>query len=170
MAAPDLIGPIMGTLLTCAQDALNSYSRPVGLVSLVPGGEVAWDNCCDDGGQLYVRLVEMYPSGRPFPNADGQAACAPVMLAARLAVGVIRCAHTVDDNGVPPSAAELTADALSMTADASILLEALKCCFPTSDSHIMKSLIGRWEPKGPSGGCAGGEWAVTVGFGTCNCP
>lgn len=167
---PDRLGPLMGDLLDCAEAALVRYGVPTSLVHLAPGAEVAWDNCCEGGGQLYVRAIQMFPSGNPFPQIDGSARnCDPYMLAARVAVGVIRCAHTVTDEGLAPTAAQMTGDTLAMTRDAAILHEAVRCCFKDTPG-LLKVLMESWQPLGPLGGCAGGEWPLIIGLPVCPCP
>lgn len=155
----DLLGPVMQAVLTCARDQLIADGRDVGLASLIPGGEVAWDNCdCD--GQLYVRALQINPQGQQ-PN------CPPTHNSVPLAVGVVRCAHTITDSGSFPTAAQMTEDTLNTTQDAFTLLSALVCC---DISGIMKPpTIGAWTPFGALGGCAGGEWQFTVTLGTCDC-
>lgn len=166
LSCVDLISPTMQALLDCAEDALDDCGRPVGRAFFAPGANVAYDDCCD--GQLWVRLVNVFPSGRPFPAADSTQPCGILVLAAQLAVGVVRCAHTIDDNGNPPTPDELTGDALGMTLDASILLSAIQCCkLPTPADQLIR--VGTWTPLGVEGGCAGGEWSLTAGLKTCGC-
>jgi hypothetical protein len=172
---PDIIGQIMGEVLTCAEDALHAKDRDCGRVLLVPGALPAWDECCD--GFLFVRLITMFPTmgqGVPFPNPDTRPGnCKPVMMASQLGVGVLRCASVIDDNGTAPPAATLTAEALGMTADASILLSAIKCCVADmvddEESWVEQVVLGSWLPQGPDGGCVGGEWTLTVAHGSCGC-
>jgi hypothetical protein len=173
---PDIIGQIMAEVLTCAEDTLSDGRRPCDRVLLVPGELPAWDACCE--GFLYVRLITMYPTAggpnSPFPNQDTRPGnCKPTMMASQLGIGVLRCASTIDDNGVAPSAEVLTAEARGMTADASLVLAAIKCCVADivtgTDSLVEQALLGSWFPAGPEGGCAGGEWTLTVAHGTCGC-
>lgn len=169
MPSRDVIGPVMEDLLACAQAALSDVDREPGRSSLVPGGAVAWDNCCEGGGQLWVRLVEMYPTG-PFPGRDTSTRCQPVMWGVRVAVGVLRCTPTVDDNGNAPTEAALTGDALGMTLDAAALRDAILCCFVNTSRNVQTWALENWLPQGPQGGCAGGEWTIVLGVGTCDCP
>ncbi len=165
----DLLRDPLLDLLLCAETALDDCGRPVDLVTIAPGQSVAWDNCCEDGGQLYVRVVEVFPTGgttAAFPSIDTQQQCGVSMLAAQIAVGVIRCAHTIDDDGNPPSAAEMTADALGTTADMTILLDAIQCCFGPQQKHFK---VSNWTPQGVRGGCVGGEWNLYVAVGPCAC-
>jgi hypothetical protein len=172
---PDVIGQIMVAVLACAEQALTAADRPAGRVLIAPGGPPAWDECCD--GFLYVRLVTMFPTagGAPFPQQDTRPGnCKPALIASTLALGVLRCASVVSDEGKAPTPEVLTAEALGVTADASILLQAIKCCVAEmaqdQDSLVEQSLLGAWSPAGPDGGCVGGEWQLTVGHGTCGCP
>lgn len=171
----DLVGPTLEQILACAKAALDDAGTPVGLAFVAPGSQVAHDNCCEGGGQLWVRLIQLYPTagsrGPAFPQNDTAQLCGVNALAARIGVGVVRCAHTLDDDGTPPSGEDMTGDALAITQDASTLLQALLCCVPTIPSQKGKppAKIGVWTPQGPSGGCAGGEWELTVALGTCSC-
>jgi hypothetical protein len=95
------------------------------------------------------------------------------MMASVIGLGTLRCASTVDDNGKAPTPAVLTEEALGVTRDASILLEAIKCCVAPmvddQESLVTQLVIGSWLPAGPDGGCVGGEWQLTVGHGSCGC-
>lgn len=167
---PDLLGPTMGALLDCAEDALIENGRPAALVHLVPGLQVAWDNCCEGEGQLWVRVLQVYPTGgpaAPFPQQDVGQSCGVAHLAAVLGVGVVRCVHTLDDQGDPPTGQEMTGDALGMTADMAILLGAIECCFIADRRPTPR--VGVWTPQGAQGGCGGGEWQLTVGVSACGC-
>lgn len=173
MTYPDVIGPLMSAILDCADTQLTANGRECDRVLLAPGVEPAYDECCD--GFLYVRLTSMFPSGNPFPQQDTRPGnCKPTLIASTLAIGVLRCAAVVQDGGAVPTAEELTAETLGMTADASILLEAIKCCIvPLTDdttSDAVVATIGTWNPLGPDGGCVGGEWTITIGHGSCGCP
>jgi hypothetical protein len=172
MTSPDLIGPIMAAILDCASQALADNDRPCDRVLLAPGAEVAWDECCD--GFLYVRLISMFGSGNPFPNQDTRpGGCKPTMIASTLGIGVGRCASTQDDDGIAPPVDTLTAEALGVVADASIILDAIKCCVAPltddPDSNVLATSLGAWSPSGPQGGCVGGEWSLVVGHGACPC-
>lgn len=167
----DLLGPLMARLLECADDALTSCGDPTGLVHLAPGAEVAYDNCCEGEGQLWVRAVNVFPTGGPrvpFPQVDAQQQCGVSALGVRLGVGVIRCAHTLDDGAEPPTAEEMTSDALQTTSDMQILLGAIRCCF-TEQVNGPAPKIEQWLPTGPRGGCVGGEWTLIVPLDVCGC-
>jgi hypothetical protein len=160
--AVDVFFPALEKLLDCARQAVSPLP---GRVLVVPGAAVAWDDCCD--GQLWTRLVTVLPQGA----ANGQITqpCGVLLWQAVLGVGVLRCAATVDDNGVAPSPAVLSAEANQMTADASALNEAIHCCFAPLPEYERRVRIVRWDPLGPDGGCVGGEWQITVLLDNCRC-
>lgn len=156
-----LIGYLDG-ILEHSRVALRDQGTVPGLVHLSPGAEVAWDNCCEGGGQLYVRVVQQYPSGRPFPSQDLSAnSCSPLMRVALCAVGVIRCAHTLDSDGRPPTAAEMTGDTKATLRDAEALWDTLVC---EVKPEVPGLIVGAWTPLGPQGGCVGGEWQFYLGW------
>ena len=162
----------MAGMLTCLTDALEANDAPVAHTALWWGPEVVHDDCCD--GMAYVRLAQVYPTAGQnsgaFPGQDTtHRNCGINALSARLAVGVIRCAAKVDNQGNPPSAATITAETTQMTLDTSIALEAIMCCLP-GVAGVQASMIDVWNPTNPDGGCVGGEWQVRVMVGHCGCP
>lgn len=162
MGCLDPLGAIMQGVLDCARDSLTDCGRPVGSAFLAPGEEVAHDDCCEDSGQLAARLVEIVPVPPPGPN------CGQGMARAVLGVSVIRCAHTLDGRGEPPTPSQMTGDALSMTGDAQAVLDAMACCARLV-SGVQRLEVIRFDPIGPLGGCAGGEWQVRVLYDPCLC-
>lgn len=165
-------GPILAQILTAANAALTDSGAPPGRVELVPGQRPAWDDCCE--GQLYLRVVEIYPSvgtgqTAPFPAIDTQqrgAGCGIRLLAFHLALGVIRCAAVVNDDGTPPTPGEVTADGLEAMADMSVLLDVLTCDVPGM-TGVMKMKLDKWTPQGVNGGCHGGEWSFYIAVDPC---
>lgn len=165
VAGNDPFSQILERALACADAAL---SPPVARAALYPGGQVAWDNC-DCGGQVWVRLISLVPSGNPINNQGRNLTtpCGVLMWTATIGVGVLRCAATVDDVGNAPTAAQLTADTVQMTTDLADLSAALQCCVAP---QLNKLSMVRWDPLGPDGGCVGGEWQVTALVDNCRCP
>lgn len=158
----DLLAPLLAQALACADAALEPQA---GRAALYPGGQVAWDDCCE--GQVWVRLISLVPSGNPINTRNQSTPCGVVLWTVTLGVGALRCAAVVDELGQAPSPTALTANTNQMTADASALSEALQCCLaPTVNKLIML----RWDPLGPDGACVGGEWQVTVLLDNCRCP
>lgn len=168
--------PILTSILSAASSALNEAGVPASLVHLAPGTTPAWDNCCEGGGQLWLRVVEVYPTsgGRgSFPAIDTQqqgvaGGCGIHLLAVHLALGVMRCAHTVNDQGVPPTGPEMTSDALATLTDLSVLLDVIGCEVPDVVG-VQSAKVDRWNPQGVLGGCAGGEWGFFVAVDPCLC-
>lgn len=153
--AIDLLGPILDQYLECA---VESLTVPVTRALVQVGSEVAHDDCC--GGQVWVRVLSINPV---YPGT-APANCAPIYYNVILAMGIVRCAATVDDNGVAPSAATITAEAHQMTQDMHDLMQAIQCCPPKP-----MPVMGGWSPTGPLGGCAGGEWTFTIKMDNCGC-
>lgn len=132
-------------LLTASWDALDH--KP-GRSILQPGMSVAWDDCCD--GQLWVRINSASPV---YQNGSG---CS-VAMDVTYSVGLVRCVAVLDDRGRAPRPERITEDGLAAIDDMCTLystLDNLKL------GHRLN--IGNWTPLGPNGGCAGGEWAVTI--------
>jgi hypothetical protein len=156
--AVNLVQPHLDYALACASTALAA--NPPGRAFVAPGQEVAWDDCCD--GQLHVRLISLGPDNAlQTRKASGQP-CGPEFWIATIGLGIVRCAHTVDDEGNAPTPGQISSDANDMTGDLTALLDAITCCIrPTS--------ITGWTPVGPLGGCHGGEWVYTVRIPACDC-
>lgn len=131
---------------------------------LAPGAEVAWDDCCSDdgdgGGQLWVRVVNINPS-LPFPRTDNEQKCGVTFVAATLGVGTVRCAHTLDDQGNPPTGDQMTGDTNRLMDDMEDIFSGIV------DNYEWHHKVGAYQPVGPDGGCAGGEWLVTVRVKPC---
>lgn len=140
------------------QRATAALSPTPGRSQVVPGMEVAWDDCC---GQLSVRVLTVTPRYGKV-NASG-AFCAVYDWTVQLGVGIVRCVSTVDDRGNAPTAAKLTAEAAQMVADMAAIQNALLCTdLGAVTDAVVQVQLGEWTPSGPNGGCAGGEWAVTL--------
>lgn len=151
----DTLGPALESLLETAKTALEDCDRPAGLVSLAPGNNVAWDNCCEcDGGQLWVRVVSALP--RPQPSQP----CDITDVQVRLGLGVVRCMHGLSDEGFP-TVEQMTGDTLAMTQDADILLWAIRDWELTRFVIPKSLLVEQGLPQGPSGFCGGWEWTLS---------
>jgi hypothetical protein len=160
----DTLGPAMQSLLDDADALLTECGRPTNLVSIVPGNNVAWDNCCGDdgvGGQLWVRTISI------LPQPQGAQPCDITYLQVRLGLGTIRCMAGLKDDGGLPTATELEADALNMTRDADTLLRAIRDWDGTTDPQtvVLKTLrVEQGVPLGPTGYCGGWEWTLAFGL------
>lgn len=167
------LAPVLNSILSAAASALNDAGAGAGLVHLAPGSSVAWDNCCEGGGQLWLRVLEIYPTAglsSPFPSRDSSqpGGCGVVQLAVHLGLGIVRCTPTLDDHGNPPSGEAMTGSALEMVDDMRVLLEVVACAVKTLPG-VANAKVGRWVPQGPDGGCAGGEWTFHIAYDPCTC-
>jgi hypothetical protein len=166
--AVDLVTPVMAAL----RDNLRRYLQvSVGRLYISPGLDVAWDDCCN--GQAWVRLVSMAPFYGDTRRGAAQR-CGPDGMVLTMAVGALRCAAVLDDNGTPPSVTQLNNDAAAVGRDAADLLAAITCFDPEAvglGNVILKPLlVERWDPLGPDGVCVGGEWLLNTTVGACPCP
>lgn len=165
--------PILHGILSAASSALETAGVPTGRVELTPGTLPAWDDCC--AGQLYLRVKEMFPSA-PFPQFDqaqrgaAGALCAINLLDVYVGLGVIRCAHAVDEDGNAPTPTEVSEDGDEMVDDAMLLLNVILCDLK-SIRGIQQVKLDRWVPQGVNGGCHGGEWGIHLAVDPCvTCP
>ena len=152
--APNPLLDRMKQILSIAQGALETDAP--GRVHLMPGASPVWDDCCEEGGQVWVRVINIVPMAGKVPT------CPVLGWRATLGVGTIRCAHVLDDDGNPPTPEEMTQDTERMTQDLANLGRALLC-----EAGI--SSVVNWLPAGPDGGCVGGEWTVTITYDWCGC-
>lgn len=159
--ATDRLGPILAAMLSCAE---NHLSEPVGRVVIMPGNTVVYDDCCE--GQLWARIISIVgASGLARPAMQP---CLP-LYQVRVGLGVVRCAHTVNDQGRPPTPAEMAADAFQTFRDRADLVEAIVCCI--DDLAEVETLrIEDWLPSGADT-CVGGEITITFNHVLCTpCP
>lgn len=128
-------------------------------VLLAPGALVAHDDCCD--GQVWSRLVNLGPlPGNDPTRRPGAHPCALPEFLLTAELGIVRCAATVNDQGVAPSPAQITRDGEQSIDDMSALLGVLRC------TDGLRSLL-TWTPTGPEGGCHGGYWTYTMRVSNC---
>ncbi|GIE28984.1 hypothetical protein Ait01nite_020290 [Actinoplanes italicus] len=150
----------------------GAVGGPPATVAVVPGRDVAIDDCC--AGLAWVRIVRVFPSDPgEFPNARTAAVTADGCLgglywAVELGVGSARCAPSEDDAGVPPTGAELEASAFALADDAGRIRRAVLCGLPGLE-EVDEVAIGEQTNVGPSGGCVGQELLVTVLTRACVC-
>lgn len=76
-------------------------------------------------------------------------------------VRILRCWPTLDDDGEPPAAEEITAAAVPLMLDAGLLLQAM-FAFAASDPSNAAMTVGEVAPLGPLGGLAGYATVVTI--------
>ena len=167
------VQPILTSILSTAASALNEAEDAPAVVHLAPGREAAFDNCCEDGGQLYLRVIDIYPTAGAgsagFPQPDLMqrgAGCGIGTLALRLGLGLLRCAATLDDQGRPPAPERLGDEVGQAMSDMGTLLTVLACEVRTLPG-VHKVKVDRWSPLGVSGGCHGGEWTFYLAVDPC---
>jgi hypothetical protein len=156
--ATDFLGPILARYVEAAIPVLDP---PVGrVVYVAPGLEVAWDDCCD--GQLHARVIQLVPHTSSSTRPAAGPPCGVEYWIATIALGVIRCAHSLNDDGSAPTDAEVSSDGQQMLADMAELQQVVLCSPDTWQ-------VLQWLPAGPLGGCHGGEWTFQVKVPTCGC-
>lgn len=135
--------------------------------SCVLAGEVVWDECCEAGGQLWVRITRVYPAS-DFPLQDVDASNCWGAYAADLEVGILRCAPTDE-----PTCEDLELSAHQTYEEGNVLRRAVLCYLRglTRDytSGIENVLIGELTVLGPEGGCIGSLLVATIGLDDCHC-
>lgn len=155
------------TLKQCLVDALATTSGglPERICVPVPG-QIADDAC--DCGQLALTVNRTYGS-RGFPIEGGdvpEADCGQPYIVADITVSIKRCAPNPDDNGNPPTCADLAEAARILEEDRYVVRHAVVCCLKTmrDQDQIAEFQVGTQPTVGPEGGCVGSELALLVGF------
>lgn len=154
-----MIGPILKRYVDAAVAALNP--TPGRIIEVAPGAEVAWDQC-DCNGQIWSRVIDMTPHLSSEIRGVAGPKCGVDYWIVQVALGVIRCAASMDEDGTPPSAREVSADGYQMLADMQVLQQVVLCSPDTWQ-------VRQWTPSGPLGGCHGGEFVFTIRVNTCGC-
>lgn len=144
------------------QQVHGGFSVKPKFAFLAPGTSAAWDDCC--AGRLWVRVVGVDADERPAGRTRAAAMCKVTEWRVRLEVAVIRCVATINDQGVPPSARQMGEDEAMLLRDMGEMQAALQDAELPRDSWLT---LGSWSPLGPDGGCAGGQWIVTVTLPDC---
>ncbi|SCG15529.1 hypothetical protein GA0070610_1763 [Micromonospora echinofusca] len=170
--ADDVAWPVAVRLRELIGAALaDALGGAPAVCAVVPGRDVAIDSCCE--GQAWVRIVRTYPvlagefpNGRGTPLDDG--ADPGAFWAVELGAGTARCAPTPDDQGFPPTAAELERSAAELADDAGRIRRAVLCELRKVPA-VDEVWIGEQSSVGPSGGCVGQEVLVAVQTNVCVC-
>lgn len=87
-------------------------------------------------------------------GTSGKGAGAAPLPRVELILRIMRCVATIDDDGVPPTAAQITADALRVLEDPAQLVDALYAWAASEPPHLTVD-FGPIEPIGPEGGLVG---------------
>lgn len=129
---------------------------------VVPGA-IAWDAC--DCGLLAVSVGQIYPTEQfPNPALVNVGGCDAPWEAAEIIMQVVRCTPTHDDQGNPPTVAELDTSAQEILRDAYRMMRAVSTtlCQMNRDREISDFVMRANTPQGPSGACGGNELRAVV--------
>lgn len=163
--------PLAEALAQCLCRLLEDEA-PVRCCCVLPGAEVAWDDCTCDGrrdGMAWVRIVQDYQTAefpRPYNGHTGPCGGAYDGWAIILELGVLRCAPTVNERGRLPRCDQQHAAARRAQADKHIMRRAVACCGWAGERDVIEN---GWQALGPEGGCHGGILTVTVNQQACIC-
>lgn len=144
-----------------------------GRVCLSVPGAIAWDGC--DCGQLALTVNRIYGS-RTFPTeaqeTGDEQTCGLPLAVADVTVSILRCVAGPDDQGNPPTCAQLFADAQKWHADTYAVRHAAACCLRdmVENKTIVEWRMGATIAAGPEGLCAGSTTQLLVGLDACMCP
>ncbi len=141
----ELRDAVLGNLTTAGG------KTPKRVITAVPGTQIVWDDCCD--GLLGIRMAGMRPRLNDTARANLRMPCSILYWDVDLEVSLLRCAAVVNDAGVAPSAAVLSAEGQSNLTDLRAVLQAVK-------NHPLAYSVSPVQPQGPQGGCGG--WAITT--------
>lgn len=164
MAVLDLFS-LAGQVSDCVCAALRAERADgiswEGTCCVWPGAAVAFESCCEDGGQAWVVVQSADPT-TTFPQADptGLSGCRSMhTLAVKMEVGVLRCvcADDCDCDAKEESAA-------AVLSDLQAVLTGLQCCFGDGNGPCSGSdwRLLNFSLIGPDGGCAGSRFAIVV--------
>lgn len=133
-----------------------------GAAAVVDRGLDEGEDCC---GQLWVRLVNLYPSSA-FPEPDGGVHREHLSWAVVIELGLVRPApivREVNGQAVLPTATEEQDAAAVALVDGAVLREALLNRYR---EHIgdedVAVVLGAFTPFGPDGGVVGGVLTATI--------
>lgn len=93
--------------------------------------------------------------------SPGKGVASATLASATYLLRLMRCVATIDDDGHPPTAAQITADGLRVMADSGQLLDAVYA-WAESEPHNLTVDPGPVEPLGPEGGFAGHTIRITL--------
>ena len=132
------------------------------------GAQVAWDHC--ECGQLTVHIGTSYPVDQ-FPaikTAGPFRGCSSKFQVVEFVITVLRCVPTSEDDGDPPTGAQLSDAAYVEHVDRWCLQRGVRCCFPPTDPRKLDlMLVGEHLPVGGEGMCSGSELHVLVALPNC---
>lgn len=85
------------------------------------------------------------------------------MRAVELSVWIVRCVSVVKDDGTPPEAAQLDAEAAEIAMDPIRVLDAILASYQAGDlGHLWGLAFLDWRAVAPQGGVAGGQQRLRI--------
>ena len=162
--SPVAVAEVMLNRALAALEACAT-SEPI-VESYVVIGELAWDECC---GVLAAAPLRTFKSATfPQPVAD-VTSCDSSTLCVDIAIILLRCAPTIDENGNLPSVEDMSAAFSAASMDAAVVFNA-----------VVGDLPEGWERanveqtfQGAEGGCIAIDTRLTIGLPQttwCACP
>lgn len=159
MGAASDLQDLAEDVLAAAGQILQAETAPA-LRSFVAHGPPALD-CCDQLA-VHVATIGEAPTTGPTVLSPGLRHTSGRVNLTTLIVTISRCHPVLDADGQPPKAAELTAAAALLNADAWALWNGLyrmrDQLFAACDLVFFDGMV----PLPPQGGCAG--WALQIRF------
>lgn len=144
---------------------------PVRQCLLVPGLDVAWDNC--QCGQFAQVLISSYTTNAPFDGGSTLIqSCGASYRAITVASSIVRCVSTMNDNGEPPACSAYLTDAVSDVYDREAVRTGITCFLQNllDAGGIEYYNVGAQTPLGELGGCAGSVLTWSAAFiNACPC-
>ncbi|WP_395160404.1 hypothetical protein [Ilumatobacter sp.] len=119
-------------------------------------GDLVWDECCGVLAATWTRIFSTQTFPQPVTNLT---ICDNTLLAVDVAVILLRCSPVMDDNGNPPTTAEIQASAASIGEEAALIYNTLTGGLPEG-----------WERAGVEqtiqneGGCVAIVTRLTIGL------
>lgn len=160
--------PVVGQVIEALRGVFCDPDRPplggtVPAIEHRPGADIALDGLFQPGcpGIVWANVIRIARS-RDFPNEQDSAPPCQGPRTVTIQVGAARCASTVDDQGYPPTAAQMEHDALIGLDDAERLEVALCRAWKAIEDCDL-GVQAAWtatEPIGPQGGVL--AWVKTI--------
>jgi hypothetical protein len=153
--SPIAVAEVMMNRALAALEA-NPRSAPI-IDAYVVIGELSFDDCC---GILAAAPARVFKSGA-FPQQAIDVTDADLsLLAVDIAVILLRCAPSIDANGIMPSSTEMSEAFTAASHDAAVIYDAMLADMPSG-----------WERanleqtfQGAEGGCIAIDTRMTVGL------
>lgn len=120
----------------------------------VTNGLLIWDDC----ESLAIMVENSYGTeADPTQELSDPMGMAFAMRGTSLGVALLRCVPDIDDNGAPPSAAEIEGAAELILTDAMAVFNTLVAAQVSGQLATCTGLaFDRWTSEGPAGGLGGG--------------